>query len=339
MAQMDPRLISQIQAEQNRQAARRSGKSGPRLLSDAENNVGNAVTLDPQILPPGVPYTPLKQSNPPRILNLTAESPTGQSTTLVMTAARTSNLSGVAGPITGVVEFGNGTQSTRVEFDIPLGRYVGDFASVSPGTQPEDSGAVLQIPTGVLRAYARYDNAFIQPGLSGFVFGGYPLPAAQLPPGAGPFAPNTGNTTTTPPTPPPSPVFVKAFADYYGRHFSKLYKTEYLYIGSASTPVTFAQTQGVYGIPAFAKSVQVIRQGLNGSVPHMTLTVLDEMAIGAATPFPAFPPIFQEIYDIPVGQYPVIPIAGNNCLIQLQSASLADADKVTCVKLVYEIGF
>ena len=159
------------------------------------------------------------------------------------------------------------------------------------------------------------------------MFGGYPLPNPQLPPGAGPFAPNVAA----------SPVDVKAFANYYGRHFSKLYKTEYLYIGNPAAPVTFLQTQGIYGIPAFAKNVMVVRQGATGSVPHMTLTLLDEMALGSNS-LP-IPPFFQEIYDIPVGQYPIIPIAGQNCLIQLQSASLADADKVTCVKLVHEIGF
>jgi hypothetical protein len=323
---LDAKTIAMLQMDANRSAARRSGKSGTRLLDDAENNVGNATVLQPEILPPGQNFTVVKQSNPPRVLNLTAESKTGQSTTLVMTASRTQQ-AGVAGPVTGVIEFGNGTQSTRVEFDVPIGRYVGDFTSVSRGTQPEDSGAIIQVPTGVLRAYARYDNAFIQPTLIGLAFGGYPLPAIQLPPGAGPFAPNVSLCS----------VVIKAFANYYGRHFSKLYKTEYLYIGNPALPVTFVQTQGVYGIPAFAKNVMVVRQGLNESIPHMTLTLFDEMAIGSnSTPIP---PIFQEIYDIPAGQYPIIPISGQNCLIQLQSASLADADKVTCVKLVYEIGF
>ena len=97
---LDPRLIAQMQNRGNQQSAMRSGKSGTGLLDDGENNVGNATSVPPQILPIGFEFTIQRQNNPPRILNLTADTNKGQDITLVMTAARDPNQPGGSGPLT-----------------------------------------------------------------------------------------------------------------------------------------------------------------------------------------------------------------------------------------------
>ena len=325
---MNARELQMLQEQQNLQAVKRSGKSGIRLLDDGENNVGNATLLEPQLLPATVPptlFTVQVPTPPPaRLLNLTASSKTGQSVTVVMTAARAAGqVSGVAGPITGVIEFGNGTQSTQIEFDIPLGPYIGQFRSVSQFSQPQDSGAVIQVPTGVVRAYARYDNAYITPELAGYAFGGPGSPSFPLFARAGPFAPNLGL---------PTPVQVKAFANYFGRHYSKLYKTQYLYVGDKTRPQLFREGGSPipYPVPPFAKSVRVVVQ----PAVSLTIQLTDQQALGATT---ANPPLFAEEYVIPAGTYPSFAIEGNVNTVLLSSTT--GADLVTGVKLVYEIGF
>lgn len=341
MPPRDARTIAMIQEQQNQRNALRSGKLGTRLLDDGENNVGNSTIIAPQILPQGLEFTVQKQQPiNGRILNLTAESKSGQSITIVMTAARQPNQSGGSGPLTGIIEFGNGTQSTAIEFDIPVGPFVGDFLNVAEGTQPEDSGAVVQVPTGVLRAYARYDNAYITPEIYGYAFGG-PGSPNPFPPGSfiGPYAPNLGfpyGKVGNPLPLPPSPLLVKAFATYFGRHHSKLYKTQYLYIGNKNTPITFTQpgnTGGfaLYMIPPFAKNIKVIPY----PAVSMTIGINDQIAIGSDSPPPGF--ILDETYVITTGTYPTIPITGNNNTILIQSSGAGD--KVCGLKLVYEIGF
>lgn len=317
---MNAKALAMLQEQQNLRSTLRSGKSGIKLLDDAENNVGNSILLEPQSLPPGVPLTVVRQQAiNGRILNLTASSKVGQSVTVVMTAARSTGVTtGVAGPITGIIEFGNGTVSTSIEFDIPVGPYVGSLRGTLPGSQPEDSGAVIQVPTGIIRAYARYDNAFITPNLGGFAFGTPGSASFPLFPGAGPFAPNLIT---------PIPVNVKAFADYFGRHHTKLYKTQYLYIGDGFLPQAFSET---YAIPPFAKSVQVIP---NPAVA-MTVVLTDSIPIGAASVNHI---TFNETYTIAANAFPVIPIEGNVTTINLSNTG--GGPVVSGMKLVYEIGF
>jgi hypothetical protein len=330
---LDAKTLSMIQAAQNARSANRSGKSGPRLLDDNESNIGNNVTLQPQVLPVGspVPFTTLPLPGPPRLINLTSASKTGQSMTLVMTAARVANQQGVAGPITGLVEFGNGTQSVRAEFDIPFGPFIGSINGVLAGTQPEDGGALVQVPTGILRAYARYDNLYITPNLQGFAFGG-PGSSFVLPPGAGPYPPNNA-------VPPlasnygSTPAIVKAFAAYFGRIHSKLYRTLYLYNGNTAIPVAFGNPiRGVditttYAIPPFAKSVQVIRTPFSSA---MIMILSDLVSVSGAG--------LGGYINIPAGQQaPIIPIVGNQTVVGVCSASAGD--KVSAVSLVFEIGF
>ena len=211
---MDPRRLALLQAAQSRQAALRSGKgAGTRLLDDVDQNIGNSSVFQPQALPPMQYFTAKPQSltNNSRLLNLTSQSKSGQSITVVMTVARLVNTPGWAGPITGIIEFGNGSVTTQIEFDIPFGPYIGTLEGTSQSEEPHDSGAVVQVPTGVVRAFVRYDNAFITPELGGFAFGSaeanafydlWPgLPAVVNPitnPVDGPFGPNP--TVTVPPT-------------------------------------------------------------------------------------------------------------------------------------------
>lgn len=307
---LDPRTIARMQDQANQNAAKRSGKSGTRLLDDAENNVGNSTILYPEILPPGQNFTTVKQSNPPRVLNLTADSKSGQSITVVMTAARQANQSGHAGPVTGIIEFGNGTQFTRIEFDVPIGPYIGDYLNVLPGTQPDDSGAVIQVPTGIVRAYFRYDDAYITPDLSGVAVHS---PSPTL------LAPTYLDQSTVLPRPlAPTPLVVKAFANYFGRHHTKLYKTLYLLNDTAAVnmiPVPYA-------LPPFAKSLQVIRSPL---ATAMSVTLSD--LIGG-----------DEIYDIPASTTsPIIPVTGNQNTFFLKTVGVGAS--ITFLKVVCEIGF
>jgi len=330
---MDPKALFLLQQNQNLQAARRSGKTGVRLLDDGENNVGNATKINPQILPSGEALTTIKQSNPSRVLNLTAASKSAQSMTIVMTASRLNAQSGVAGPITGILEFGNGTQSTKVEFDVPIGPFSGDIDGVAAGTQPEDGGAIIQVPTGVLRAYARYDNAYITPNLPGYAFGQQGSASYPIPANAGPFSPGHGiPDPVTHVLPDVAPVNVKAFAAYYGRVHSKLYKTLYLYNGDVANPVPFGtpisgvDVKNTFPIPPFAKSVQVIRTPYTSA---MILLLSDLVSLSGSG--------LGGYNHIPSGPCPTIPIIGNQTIIGVSSAS--NADTVSAVSLVFEIGF
>jgi len=308
-------------------AALRAGKNGTSLLDDGENNIGNATQIDPQILPVGVNYTTVPQtlSNNSRILNLTATSSKAQSITVVMTASKVGGAPGSTGPLTGLIEFGNGTQFTRVEFDVPFGPYTSAFLlGDNDNDQPQDSGAVIQVPTGILRAYFRYDNAFITPEVQGYAFGGPDSPG-PINPLSGPYSPNFVH---------PGPMRTKAFTAYFGRLWSQLYKTQYLYVGSVANPVSFYYgappvDPAYYCIPPFAKSVRLIRAPQTAA---MTLTLLDPSSASAGS-------IVSKTYDVASGVAPVIPIEGNENLISLKSATASPGDQVYFVKLVYEIGF
>jgi hypothetical protein len=307
-----------MQQQDELSSALRSGKTGTGLLDDSDLNVGNAAKILPAALPAVLP-NPNKQyitkpvlANNSRLLNLTSSSRKGQSMTIVMTAARVAGTNGFAGPMTGIIEFGNGATSTKIEFDIPIGPYVGNQVQVQLGDDPQDSGAVIQVPAGAVRVFARYDNTYLTPDVAG----GIPFDNLAI---ALVAAPNVDT---------PAPVNVKAFANYFGRVFSKLYKTQYLYI---STHGLTRQFNSTYIIPPFAKSVRVIRIPESAA---LTVTIGDNL--------PGFPVagfMFEQQYSIPSGTCPRIPIEGTDCRINIQSASANPADTVAAVKLVYEIGF
>ena len=84
-------------------------------------------------------------------------------------------------------------------------------------------------------------------------------------------------------------------------------------------------------IPAFAKSVRLVREPQTAA---MQVTLYDGLP-----GLPVTPQRFNEVYDIPSGIAPVIPIEGQQIFITVNSATGGAADEVSAVKLVYEIGF
>jgi hypothetical protein len=334
---MDPRRITNMIRQAGVQAALRAGKTGTKLLDDSENNVGNGTIVQPQSLNPGINFTTLlpPTANNSRLLNLTAESNKSQSVTVVMTAAATQASQKYSGPLTGIIEFGNGTQNTTISFDIPFGPYIGDdFGNILPGTQPEDSGAIIQLPTSIVRAYARYDNAFVQPTITGPAFGGPRIspsgpdgPSFPLGAGAGPFSPNDATGQFV------APLIVKAFVAYFGRIHNKLYKTQYLYCGNVVAKVSFAgagNSPVLYCIPPFAKSVRLIRNPISAA---MVVELVNETKIASGDRTDAHYEIVANAMS------PIIPIEGNSNLIRVGSLTAGAGDKVSDVRLVYEIAF
>jgi hypothetical protein len=277
---------------------------------------------------------------PTRNLMLSGPSRTAQTTSVVFTCARltgyASNPSpGYAGPVTGIVEFGNGGRSTRVEFDVPVGPFIGVFQGAASNTEPQDGGVVVTVPTGVLRAYARYDNRLVQPVVGTVP----PLSMAEIlgVPLAGPGGPVKA-PAPGPSVAPAEPVLVKAMAAYYTRHWARLYKTQYCYVGYpgvaaqevpqvkvVSPTVTLAP--GLYCIPAFAKSVRVLRS------PPVAVTV--ELFDGLYNGNPASVAPLDTI-SVAANTTPEIPIVGTETVIRVSST--ASTDKVFLLALCYEIG-
>ena len=262
------------------------------LDTDADQNIGNSVLLQPQ---QGSLATTIPTSNPERILQLSGPSTVAQETSIVFTASRIVGPSnpnpGYAGPITGILEFGNGGRFTRVEFDVPLGPFLGTFQGAAASSEPQDGGVIVTVPTGVLRAYARYDNLLVQPAL------GLPtrsIAQAALLPFVGPGGP------VLPPAPPAQqapaePVLVKAMAAYYGRNFTKAYKTQYCYVGAPGTPL-LPITNATFCIPAFAKNVKLLRNPITAA---FTISLSDGIT----------PAIDQVV--VPSGSSPTIDIVGS----------------------------
>ena len=299
----------------------------PKHLLDtpADQNIGNGVIIQPQ----AGGATVIPQTNPDRILMLSGPSGSGQTTSIALTAARIvgpSNPSpGFPGPVTGIIEFGNGGQFTRVEVDVPIGPFAGYFNQPTPATEPQDGGVIVTVPTGVLRVYARYDNQFIQPQLT---LPPSSLAQTALPPV--PFLGPGGPVTRKGLTAPSEPLQVKAMAAYYSRHTSKVYRTHYCYVGDYSTggivPIPVIQAQ--YCVPAFARSLKVLRYlagappllaGLTITLYDNTYNVLDFISISAGT------------------VAPIIPIIGTETIVQVESIDPA-TDKVSLLALCYEIG-
>ena len=290
---------------------------------DAEQNIGNSIaSLQPQ----AGGATVIPQSNPERILMLSGPSSAGQTTSIALTASRIvpgpNNPSpGFPGPITGIIEFGNGGQFTRAEVDIPIGPFAGQFNAAAPATEPQDGGVIVTVPTGVLRIYARYDNQLIQAPLG--------LPTQSLAQKASvPFVGPGGPTATTPNNViPAEPVQVKAMAAYFSRHTSKVYKTNYCYVGTytnhgTATLIPLFAIANWYCIPPFARQLKVFRQpmaaALNVALLDSCFNVLDVIAI-------------------PSGSAPLIPLLGNETIVQVTSQSPIN-DQVYFLALCYEIG-
>jgi len=301
----------------------------PKHLLDtpADQNIGNGGVVQPQA--GGATVVP--QTNPDRVLMLSGPSGTGQTTSIALTASRIVGPNnpnpGVPGPITGVIEFGNGGQFTRVEVDIPIGPFAGTFTQAAPSTEPQDGGVIVTVPTGVLRVYARYDNNFILPTVNS-------LPPQSLAQSNGtvPFIGPGGALNLFGTVIPAEPVQVKAMAAYYSRHTSKVYRTQYLYVGDDSTgvPTPIALPGAFFCVPPFARSLKVLR--FNGNkpagvlYPGLEISLLDNCNH------------LLDHISIPAGtSSPIIPIIGTETIVFIQGANPI-TDVVTLLAFCYEIG-
>ena len=319
------------------------------LLEDADQNIGNSATIYPQS---GDVGTVTPQILRDRILNLQAGSAAGQTTSIVMTASRIvgsdNPTPGFPGPITGVIEYGNGGRSTRLEFDIPVGPFAGSINQASNAVEPQDGAVIVTVPTGVVRAYARYDNLLLAPLLGTDP----PISQAQAA-GVAPIGPGGPLWCAIIPTPPPppapqsiliqsEPVLVKAMASYFSKAHSKVYKTLNCYLTSeTSTPATppsdalspiavningtgSAQIAGYPGysfwvLPALTKKVKILR------FPDTTaLTVLLHDGIRPVD-------FINVVANVTA---PEIEVVGSENIIGISSGN----DKVSLLKLVCELG-
>jgi hypothetical protein len=220
------------------------GSGSNRLLDNVDQNIGNKAVVFPQPFNNvngvvGAQTIPLL--DPPRILSLNSKSPTSQMVTVV--------LGGTlfippdvpppqfvdAGPITAIVEFGNGSTIDRVEIDVPVGPF--DFNSTP--RQPTSGGVAISVPAGTLRVYARHDGTYVTPRVS-------QSSAGTTPPG--------GTVRLC------NPVEVLAFVTYFTRP-GTLSPRKTLYLGTAGPFVVagVTLTDDIFSIPPFAKRVRVLR--------------------------------------------------------------------------------
>ena len=307
------------------------------LLRNAEQNIGNSVTLMPQA---GSLGTTTPQTQPQRIIQLSGGSAAGQTTSIVITVSRIVGPQnpnpGFAGPVTAVIEFGNGGRFTRAEVDVPYGPYQGFVNASSGATEPQDGGVIITVPTGVLRVYARYDNLLIQPLLNRSLVAPPPNPPPFVPTS---FAQDQGLVLKGPgsgfPGPfqhgfPAEPVLVKAMAAYFSRHFARAYKTQYCFVSADNNPYSVGHLTLVpsldpydYVVPAFARSLRVLRNPVSAS---LVVTLKDTNGYES------------DQVTVPSGSTPIIPIVGQTTSISIVSASTGNADKVSYLALCYEIG-
>jgi len=279
------------------------------LDTDADQNIGNSTDLVPE---PGAGGTTQVQTNPPRLLSLDGPSKQGEMTSVIFTASRKPNVTGIAGPVTGIIEFGNGGRFTRIEVDVPVGPYQGIqlVPSNTTAVEPQDGGTIVSVPTGVLRTYCRYDNRLIQPNSDAAP----PYSIAEV---AGVPLRGPGGTSDTLN---PATLLVKSMAAHYSKVWNRAYRTQYLYLGAGiAIPATF------YRIPMLAKSLQIARSSAAGPLAaglDITLSdggglALDFISIAAGT------------------RSPIIPIVGQ--MVGITISTIAPST-VTFLSLIYEIG-
>ena len=284
------------------------------LDTNADQNIGNGKIIQPQ----AGTATVIPQTNPERLLMLSGPSKAGQTTSIVLTASRIVGANnpnpGFPGPITGIIEFGNGGQFTRAEVDVPIGPFVGTQTTPAPASEPQDGGVIVTVPTGVLRVYARYDNQLVQPVLEPLARSLAQLKGVAF---KGPGGPTTSGINTFP----PEPGLVKAMAAYFSRHTSKAYRTHYCYLGNSAFPVVpivlSPLSPGNFCVPAFARSLKIFRMPISTALvvflsDNMGNT-LDQLAIPADTA-------------------PVIPLIGTETIVNIIGGP------IEFLALSYEIG-
>jgi|WetSurMetagenome_2_1015567.scaffolds.fasta_scaffold18657_4 hypothetical protein len=281
------------------------------LLSNADQNIGNR-----QILEPKAPYNQAtivaQTADLLQPIKLNASSADGMTRSIILTACRQLIPgAGAVGPVTAIIEFGNGSVTTRAEVDVPTGPFQGKtLISATNAITPQDGGVIVTVPTGAVNVYYRYDNNLLAAALD---VGG-PTVAALLM-GVGVSVPNAT----------PIPVGVMASVANFSRHFARAYKTQYCYCGPTS--VTFGIAQNpvdkiLYPVPAFARSVQVLR------VPSSAAINVDLYDGRQA----------MQSVTVASNTSPSIPIVGQEIVVGIGSGSAAAGDKVTFLALCYEVG-
>lgn len=234
----------------SREAPRRVGRGAApkyRLLDDGDPNIGNGAVISAYPNPDATVAVTRPLTNPTRLLALDALSPTAQTVTIGLTASGIVDTEFGANfptPITGIIEIGNGSVFTRVEVDIPVGRYNLSTVGETP-EQPQDGVVFVTVPAGTLRVYARNDSKYIVPNALGQVGTPDLAPGQILPPVSG----RAGD------------AFVKAFCTYYSVRGHNNAPTRTYYIGKAPAGgLTFSSTiTEMYAIPPLAKRFRVLR--------------------------------------------------------------------------------
>jgi hypothetical protein len=342
----------------------KQGHSEGPLLENADLNIGNSTVLTPQASAVVSPAdastwsvgTVLPQNNAPRILNLDGSSKRGQTTSVIFTVSRilqgASNPNpGFPGPVTGIIEFGNGAQFTRLEFDLVVGPFAGSINQATTAIEPQDGTVIVSVPTGVLRAYARYDNLLLAPilgtnppmSLAQWINYYYltlhpliPRPSYVPVPIIGPGGPVVCNNPSggSNLVIPAEPVLVKAMANYFNKARSRIYKTLNCYLSSETNtptqvtiPIGTPQASEIGGytdfafwaLPAYTKTVKILR-----FPDTVALTVLLHDGIRPT-----------DYIQIPGGTTaPEFEIIGNENIIGITSSGA----EVNMLKLVCEIG-
>lgn len=275
-----------------------------RLLDNAETNIGNQVSYPSNPLA-GIVISP--DRNPQRILDLTAASNTGQIITVGMSAFSNppNTTNAFAGPFTGVVEYGNGGISTRVEFDVPVNQ-------IAPGDTPsnaKDGNVLITVPGGTLRVYGRDDSNLVTPS---FQF--TPAPAVQfgMPASLGGIGGGTDNIPRGfgPWSAGPDATIggaIKAHATYATRadgQGSRVTKTVWVYntdTGNGSLINEGAGTPALYFVPPMAKTVQVFRNAFATNTPACAVKLDVRDQTGIMERFAIAAGVVSPIFELPGG--------------------------------------
>lgn len=278
------------------------------LLDDADNNIGNATVVDPY---PGfqqADFATVPQQNPARILNLNGLSKFGNQVTVALSASfhalnpPNQNVTGPNSepwPIVGIIEFGNGSQFTTAEVDIPLGWIPNGSGNPSPNIN-QDGVTFVTVPAGTLRIYARNDSKLIEIPRQNVAS---QLPATAIFPDgvSGPGAPGVPNyfppnASTTGEERVVLGAFVKASACYFGRGPGAM-PTRTIPIANTVGATTFSASTMFWRIPPLARSFRIIRLGAGGVMPAITqiftlspnIATLASYSVAAGVPCPTFP--------------------------------------------------
>lgn len=290
------------------------------LLDDADNNIGNAQIVPPFANNSGFATVRLPD-NPrgERILFLDGLSRKANVVTVGI-AAQSILKPLSAGPqslpavITATIEYGNGSQVSFIEVDVPVGR-----VSFSGGqlTNVEDGAMLVTLPAGTLRVWGRNDSNYIVPDLSGLVGNA-----------------NLNNIVAPVDSGDADDALVKAFVTYHTMRTSPTSgsPTRTYVIGrgqfGAVTAINFVNDPTrSYLVPPLAKRFKILRwNGTNaGDMPAFSGTVYDPDSNGLYN--------FSTLVDV-VDQYKELPGVSHSVGIALNGIDRPNG----YAAIVWEIG-